>query len=274
MADFFPVLPDDWEETRATLHAYAQGVGAVTRAHGISHPKWWHISLKVRPGGLATDPVPLPGGGSVGLTMDLASHVVWMRHSDGRQQSFSMNEGATGTEFADRLIGAVEGFGLTVGDYNREKFENDEDRSYDPEAAGRFWTAAVNAATVFERHRAAIGGEVGPVQLWPHGFDLSFEWFGTRIETYEENGELTEYPSQLNLGFYPGGRPYFYSNPWPFDADALTNKELPAGAEWHTDGWEGTILYYDLLAGKDDAAERLTEFAARVFEVASPTLIA
>ena len=116
---------------------------------------------------------------------------------------------------------------------------------------------------------------MGPVQLWPHGFDLAFEWFGTRTETYEENGQITEYPSQINLGFYPAGdRPYFYSNPWPFEGDVLTGEPLPHGAEWHTDGWQGSVLHYDLLTGIPDANTKLLEYAKRVHELASPTLMA
>ncbi len=93
-------------------------------------------------------------------------------------------------------------------------------------------------------------------------------------EWRNQDGEVTEYPSQLNLGFYPAGRAYFYSNPWPFDSDKLLGSPLPHGAEWHTEGWEGTILYYDQLAGDPDAATKLAEFAKAVFDVASPTLSA
>ena len=83
---------------------------------------------------------------------------------------------------------------------------------------------------------------------------------------------VTEYPSQLNLGFYPEGRAYFYSNPWPFEAEKLLERPLPHGAEWHTEGWEGSILYYDQLAGDPDATTKLAEFARAVFEAAAPTL--
>ena len=61
-AAVFPALPAEYEPTRETLHAYARAVGSVPRAHGIAHPLWWHISLKVRPEGLVTDAVPLPAG--------------------------------------------------------------------------------------------------------------------------------------------------------------------------------------------------------------------
>jgi len=81
-------------------------------------------------------------------------------------------------------------------------------------------------------------------------------------------------PAQLNLGFYPRGRPYFYSNPWPFEGDALLPVELPYGASWHTDGWEGSVLYYDEVAGRPDGRERVLAYARAVFAAAVPTLSA
>ena len=158
--------------------------------------------------------------------------------------------------------------------YNREKFESDEPRDYQPRAAATFFQALANIGHVFSHHLQSLDGPVSQVQLWPHNFDLACEWFGTRVETYEEEGQATEYPSQLNLGFYPAGRPYFYSNPWPFDGDDLMQHDLPHGAEWHTEGWEGSILYYDQLAGDPDAAIKLAEYARAVFDVAAPTLTA
>lgn len=272
MPEFLPALPENWESTRATLHAYAHGIGAIPRTHAESHSKWWHVSLKVQPGGLVTDTMALPAGGTFNVRLDLRSHAVVVESSGDDSVSLSMAEGLTGTEMADRIIAAVAALGLE-GEYNREKFENDDPREYDPAAAETFLQAASNVAGVFENHRASLTGEVSPVQLWPHGFDLATEWFGTRVETHEEDGEVTEYPSQLNLGFYPGTeRPYFYSNPWPFEGEKLTGESLPHGAEWHTEGWEGSILYYDQLQGDPDGASKLAEYAKAVFDLAAPTL--
>ena len=253
------------------MHAYSHAVGAIPRAHATPHPKWWHVSLKVTPRGLVTDNVSLPGGGLVNLLMDLHTHEVVVHSSDGTETRLSMTEGMTGTEMADRLIGVVEGLGLK-GEYNREKFENDEPRSYDPDAAAVYFQAAANTSHIFTHHLQSLEGTVSQVQLWPHNFDLACEWFGTRVEQYEENGEVTEYPSQINLGFYAAGRPYFYSNPWPFEKEALLGTDLPHGAEWHTEDWEGSILYYDQLAGDPDAATKLLEYARAVHETAAPTL--
>ncbi len=274
MSEILPALPEDWEKTRATLHAYAQAISAIPRAHAAAHPQWWHVSLTVQPDGLVTEDMALPDGGAFNVRVDLKSHAVVVEAGDGRSTALSMAEGATGTQMGDRVIAAVAELGLE-GDYNREKFEDEDPREYDPAAAEAFLQAVKTVNEVFEQHRASLSGDVGPVQLWPHGFDLATEWFGTRVEKYEEEGQVTEYPSQLNLGFFPGSeRPYFYSNPWPFEGDKLTSEPLPHGAQWHTEGWEGSILYYDQLQGDPDAAIKLAEYARAVFDLAAPTLTA
>ena len=274
MSEILPALPEDWETTRATLHAYAHAISAIPRAHAAAHPQWWHVSLTVQPGGLVTEDMALPDGGTFNVRLDLKSHAVVVESSDGRSTALSMAEGATGTQMGDRVIAAVAELGLE-GDYNREKFEDEGPREYDPAAAETFRQAVNSVNEVFEQHRASLSGDVGPVQLWPHGFDLATEWFGTRVEKYEEEGQVVEYRSQLNLGFFPGSeRPYFYSNPWPFEGGKLTGEPLPHGAQWHTEGWEGSILYYDQLQGDPDAATKLAEYARAVFDLAAPTLTA
>lgn len=261
-----PHLPDEYEPTRATLHAYARGLGAIPRAHGIAHPKWWHVSLKPRPEGLATDPIPLPDGGTLGITMDLVSSEVVMRASNGARETFDMRSGATATEFAGLLIAAAAGHGLD-GAYDRARFESDDAREYLPAAAAAFGSAFTNAASVLERHRATLGSRVGPVQVWPHGFDLAFEWFGTTSHEYE--GEVL--PSQIDFGWYPAGRSYFYANPWPF-AEVFGDSPLPAPAGWHTDGWQGSLLYPDLLEAGSDQAATVAAYLSSVHEAARPLL--
>ena len=94
---------------------------------------------------------------------------------------------------------------------------------------------------------------------------------------YEEHGERQELPSQLNLGFFPGSpgvAAYFYSNPWPFEADVLLGQPLPEGAGWHTEGWQGTLLPYEALVSDPNARKRLLNYARRVFELTAPTLTA
>lgn len=271
-APTLPPLPETWEETRATLHAYSRGVSAVPRAHALAHPKWWHVGLEIGPTGLATPPVALPAGGAFQLRMDLRKHATSLETSHGEALDFDMTAGVSGTGFADQLIAAISDLGLE-GDYDRSKFENDEPRKYDPDAAETYFAALTDVVAAFRSHAHSLEGEPGPVHHWPHNFDTSVEWYGTRMVEHEEGGEAEQLPAQINLGFYPEGRPYFYSNPWPFD-EALTASELPHGAEWHTEGWQGTILYYDTLVGDPAALRKVQEYAAAVHQLASPGLTA
>ncbi len=268
----FPALPGDLEATRGTLHAYANAVAALPRVHAVPHPKWWHISLKVRPDGLVTEAMPLSNGGAVFVRMDLRDDEVVIESSGGERRSFPMNTGLTATEMGDALIQAAVELGFT-GEYNRAKFENDEPRPYNAEHATGLFEALVTAEGAIAVQRNRIGGEVGPIQLWPHGFDLAFEWFGTVMVSHEEDGEVTELPAQINLGFYPAGDAYFYCNPWPFDGGALLDVELPEGARWNTDGWEGSMFEYADLTGRPDGVERFLEYAGVVFEAASPLMV-
>jgi hypothetical protein len=271
----FPALTD-WEPTRQTLQLYGRAMASVPRAHLKAHPRWWHISLKVQPDGLRTSDIARPDGGLFWLAMDLKHHQVVLNSDSGPLRELDMTQGLTAVQFGDALLSAVAELGLSAT-YARKGFANDEPRQYNPEAAGRFLTALVAADRIFKEHRATLTGEVSPVQHWPHNFDLSMEWFGTRVERYEEDGQLKEFPSQINLGFYPGdpdNAPYFYSNPWPFEAGKLTSQPLPRGARWFTEGWQGTILPYDELAGDANAESRLKEYARAVFDIASPLLMA
>ena len=265
----FPVLPADWEPTRATLHAYAHAVGVIPRAHAVADDKWFHISLKPHPDGLVTDSMELPDGGTFRIRLDLGRHEAVVESDAGEVGAISLGAGLTATEFGDALIALVASLGLD-GDYLREKFESDEPRHYDPAAAETFFSALSAISEVFAEHRTTLEGEVGPLQVWPHGFDLALEWYGTRTEA--RDGEAHQ--AVLNLGWYPAGEAYFYSNPWPFEADALRGVELPYGAVWHTEGWQGTMLKYDDLVGDPDAGKKLLEYARAVFEVAAPTLTA
>lgn len=270
----FPSL-EGFGPTRATLHRYAQAVGAIAHAHATAHPKWWHVSLRVTPNGLASSSIALPDGGSLDMRLNLKTHTLEMDAGPQGMKSFDMTKGWTGTQMGNALIDYAAELGLE-GDYERARFESDDTGTYDTEMVGRFLLALDSADRVFSKHQAGLKGKTGPVQLWPHGFDLSTEWFGTRVESYEENGETEMLPSQINLGFYPGDGDedtYFYSNPWPFEEQLLENP-LPAGANWHTESWKGSMLPYLAIREHVDAEDRLLDYAQAVYDIASPTLTA
>jgi Family of unknown function (DUF5996) len=271
MRDVLAPIPDAVGPTLQAMHAYARAVGALPRIHAISHPLWWHAALDVSPTGMATTQMALPEGYAVGRLDHRSSEVV-LETSHGRGWRWSMRDGMTGSEMAAALIHAAGDAGLE-GDYDAAKYASDEPTEYDPAVAVDYMDVLLGMQDVFHRHKATLPGKASPIHVWPHGFDLAFDWVGTRIERNEEAGQLSEQPATLNLGLYPKGEAYLYSNPWPF-SDELTDVELPAGATWHTDGWKGSILPYDAVAGRPGGVDTVLAYAAAVFAAASPTLTA
>ncbi len=271
----FPPL-ENWGPTRDTLSQYAAAVGIVPRALSEPHPKWWHISLKVQEHGAATDPIPHPksSGVTFQLLMNLSTHTVDVSTSEAVTHSLSMTEGLSSTEFGNRLLSMLSELGIE-GEYDREKFESDDDRSYDPQAASVFGKILFTTAQVLESHRSGLSGEPGPIQLWPHNFDLAFEWFGTRKVLHGEGADAQEIPSQINFGLAPGDssyeETYYYSNPWPFE-DSFTDHKLPGNARWFTEGWRGTLLPYKEMVGDDSGEEVLAAYFRAVYDIASPLL--
>lgn len=265
----FPSL-NGFGPTRQTLQCYARTLSALARAHAPAHPNWWHISLKVTPVGLVTDNIPCRGGGIVAGRMDFHHACISLDSSDGRTWAMPMDAGLSGSAMGERVLAAAAEAGIT-GEVDRSRFASEEPGTYDAAVVDRFFTSLVLADRVFKRHAARLGKDTGPVRLWPHGFDLAMEWFGTRVESYNEGGRTMELAAQLNLGFYPGQddeTSYFYSNPWPFDADKLLGRALPHGAVWHTEGWQGTLLPY--TAARDE--EQVLAYAKAVYDIAAPLL--
>jgi hypothetical protein len=271
MMDPLPLLPlpPDFEVTRATLHAYSKAVGAVPRALAIPHPKWWHVSLGVSPTGLVTDTMRGDSGDTFLVRMDLRAHRAVVETSHGEERRIPFDAGMSATEFGDRLVAAVAEFAASPS-VDRDRYHDEDARRYDPAVATAYFDTLVSVAYNLELHRASLEGDVGPVQVWPHGFDVAFEWFGTREVIAEEGGVEKTLPSQINFGFYPGGAAYFYANPWPFEADRLLPQPLPAPGDWHTEGWEGASLR--LAAAAD--SQQVLDFFAAVFRLARPTLLA
>jgi len=265
---------DEFEETKKSLHIFSEGLAAIPRAHAVVHPRWQHISLRVTPRGLQTGNIPLPDGGSLEGIMDLRDHTIQLETSFGESRSLQMYVGMTGTEMGDALQGIAAEFGLS-GEVDRSRYEDPERRKYNPMQAEQFFHILLEVERIFQTHRADLPDFTSPIQFWTHGFDLSLEWYSSQLVEYQENGSIQIMPAQINLGFYPGGaevEPYFYSNPWPFEAAALLEKELPPGARWHTEGWQGSIFPYQELVKRPDAKARLLEYARAVFEIARPTL--
>jgi hypothetical protein len=109
------------------------------------------------------------------------------------------------------------------------------------------WRAISSAFTDF---RAGIPEETSPIMIWPGHFDLAMMWLpGEKIPDQDPADE--EYSDkQMNFGFSFGDEgipePYFYVTAYPLP-DVFPGLDLPAGATWHTEGFNGAVLRYETL---------------------------
>ncbi len=264
------------EATRDTLHLYSRVLGAVRRAHAPPHPRWWHASLRIRPRGIVMPTTPVPGHADAGFGMrlDLIEHRLIVEAADEEVASLDLREGASASTLGDRVVYTLRGAGVDVAP-DRDRYANETGATYDSKHAG-VWLEAFRAAQrALDTVREHLDEERGPIQLWPHHFDLSFECFGTRRVTYVEDGDEREANSQIGFGFSPipaavgCPEPYFYVTPWPFD-DALEQATLPGEAAWVTEGWQGALLPYAEARARGEKV--VAEFCIAVYELSRSCL--
>ncbi len=269
-------LPDltDWTPTRDTLHAYSRIPGSLRAAMTPAHPRWWHISLRVVPRGLATGELARPGsaGPAFEAVLDLERHRLEIAAGGRETEVARLDAGLAATEIGERALALLADLGLAP-EPKRDRWSDETPRPYDRAAAGRYLAALRSVRGAFEAARAVFDGPTSPIQLWTHHFDLSFEWLGGRPVRHEEGGETHEGSAQIGFGFSTGDEghpePYFYANPWPFEP-AFADSPLPEGARWHLEGWKGALLPY--AAARADGAGRIVDFTRAVFSLAAPRL--
>jgi hypothetical protein len=267
-----------WEATRDSLHAYSKVICAVPRALAAPHPYWWHVSLKLEDELLWTDAIEHAalGDRDLRISMDLNAHEIGVEAGGDRVRAFALAGKPPASTLAGWIKEVLADLGIEA-ELDPGQVRNDEPREYDPQAAGHFLAALKIAHQAQAQVKASLQGETGPIQLWPHNFDQAFEWFSPKMVVQERGEKTTQSPAQINFGFAPGDSsyrdPYFYSNPWPFDP-ALKSYPLASGARWFENGFSGTLLPYDSLAGQPGVIRALVEYYLSVHRAAAPSLSA
>ncbi|MGE5705837.1 MAG: hypothetical protein ACM3XP_03870 [Nitrososphaerales archaeon] len=106
-----------------------------------------------------------------------------------------------------------------------------------------------------EIFRMGLTGKFTLVHLWPHGFDLSVEWF-TGFED-----------QQIGIGISPGEEnislPYLYINPYPFN-QKIKDEKLPLG-EWHDKSWKGIKVEWNEISSKNE--KEIASVISRLFKI-------
>ncbi len=247
--DWPPLAYADWADTAETLHMWTQVVGKVRMALTPAVNHWWHVPLYVTARGLTTSPMPA-GERSIEIVFDFVAHQLHVDCSDGRREAFALEPMSVAAFYA-AVMAALQRLGVDVRIWttpceveNPIPFEADEQhKSYDAEAAQRFWRALAHTARVMQLFRARFLGKVSPVHFFWGSFDLAVTRFSGRRAPPHPGSPLLPasvsreaYSHEVSsCGFWPGApgvEPLFYAYAYPEPPDFAAANARPPAAHW------------------------------------------
>jgi hypothetical protein len=281
------VLPElslaGWEDTKNTLHLWAQIVGKVRLAASAPRNHWWHVPLYVDVRGLTTRRLHATGGISFEIDFDFVDHRLVVRTNRGAVESFELVDGLSVAEFDEKLHHLLAGLGVDVpiretpfGVPMTTPFPDDrEHAAYDSDAVERFWHVLEWTDDVFEEFAGWYCGKSSPVHLFWHSLDLAVTRFGgRRAPALGEADPVTveAYSHELvSFGFWAGDQtvrePAYYSYTAP-EPDGLRLLPLrPEQAFWAEQG-SGSLarLPYEAVRAADDPRETLLAFLESAYQ--------
>jgi hypothetical protein len=285
-----PELPlAEWEETKTTLHLWAQIVGKVRLASTAPRNHWWHVPLYVDVRGLTTRRLHAPSGVTFQVDLDFVAHRLVARTNTGAVASFELVDGLSVAEFDRKLHETLAGLGVDVairespfGVRVTTPFTDDREHAvYDADAVERFWRILDWTDGVFEEFAGWFCGKTSPVHLFWHSLDLAVTRFGGKRAPLPPGADPVTreaYSHELvSFGFWPGDQdvrePTYYAYAAP-EPPGLRERPLqPDAAAWveWNDG-SLALLQYDAVRTADDPRAVLLAFLESAYQAGSGAL--
>lgn len=272
------------EDSKETLHRYAQVVGKIRLRYSPFMNHWWHVTLYVSPRGLTTGPIPY-GHATFEISLDLLDNSLIISTNEGGGFSFALDNLPV-AGFYRRLVEGLGALGIHVS-INTNPFDLDDEhpldenvfhRACDRDYVGRYARVLGQVDQVFKEFAGRFNGKQSPVHLYWHSFDLAVTRFsGRRAPQPESVDPVTReaYSHEvISFGFWPGDRnvrePAFYSYTAP-EPQGLTDQPLhPEGATWAPEGGTALLMYED-LRGSASPKETLLDFLQSAYEAGAKT---
>ena len=281
----FPPLPlEEWEDTKETLHRYAQIVGKLRLEYSPFRNHWWHVPLYVTARGLTTSPIPY-GHMTFEISFDLIDNKLVVSTSEGGGFAFVMDDLPV-AEFYRRLIDGLAALGVEAS-INSRPFGLDDEYTLeentfhcvcDREYVRRYWRVLVQVDQTFKEFAGRFNGKTSPVQLYWHSLDLAVTRFSGRRAPEREGADRVTREAYshevISFGFWPGNKdvrePAFYSYTAP-EPEGLTGQPLsPEAAFWAPEGGMA-LLMYDVLRKMDSPRSALLEFLESAYLAGAKT---
>ena len=284
----WPDLPfAEWQDTCATLHMWTQIIGKIRLALEPMVNHWWQVPLYVTSTGLTTSPIPYESR-SVQIDFDFCRHTLNFTTSDQRRAEFALVPMSV-AQFYDRTIQILRDLGIDVKIWTTPvevadaiPFEQDHlHKSYDADAARRFWRALVQADRVMKEFRARFIGKVSPVHFFWGSFDMAVTRFSGRTAPPHPGGmpNLGDWVAReayshevSSCGFWPGnggfGRPAFYAYAYP-EPKGFADAPLRPKAATFDPNLHEFVLDYDAVRASATPDQMLLEFFQSTYEAAA-----
>lgn len=286
----WPALPYiGWQDTCTTLHMWMQIVGKIRLAQEPMLNQWWQVPLYVTATGLTTSPMPYRSR-SFQIDFDFCHHALVVRTSDPQLREFPLVPMPV-AEFYDRTMQVLRDLGIEVNIWTMPvevadaiPFEKDhQHKSYDADAAQRFWRVLVQADRVMKKFRAGFIGKVSPVHFFWGSFDLAVTRFSGRTAPPHPGGmpNLGDWVAReayshevSSCGFWPGnggfGKAAFYSYAYPTPPGFADAPLRPPQALFDQKLGE-FILDYDAVRLSHDPDAMLLDFLQSTYDAAANT---
>lgn len=284
----WPALPFiGWQDTCATLHMWTQIVGKVRLALEPMVNHWWQVPLYVTSTGLTTSPIPFQSR-SFQIDFDFCRHALVITTSDPRRVEFALAPYSV-ADFYDKFMSALRSLDIDVTIWTMPvevpdavPFEQDHDhKSYDADAAQRFWRVLVQSDRVMKTFRSRFIGKVSPVHFFWGSFDMAVTRFSGRTAPPHPGGmpNLGDWVAReayshevSSCGFWPGnggfGKAAFYSYAYPAPAGFADEPLRPDAASFDPNLQE-FVLDYNSVRASDDPDAMLLEFFQSTYEAAA-----
>jgi hypothetical protein len=273
--ELFPPMPlAQWQDTKATLHRFAQVVGKIRLAASVRRNHWWNVPFHLTGRGITSRPMGQADGNPIfTIDFDFVDHQLLITAADGKAESFPLY-GRSVAVFYRETLDALRSLGVDVNidrpapfdllDADRPFSDDTEHASYDPLWATRYWQVLSQVNLVLEEFAAGYSGKVSPVHHFWHTFDIAHTRFSERhvVQPRETDPVTREAYSRevISFGFWFGDdtftEPAFYSYTSPEPAGLSDQPLEPGTAEWtvRNAGHLAVLRYEDARAEADPRA--------------------
>lgn len=265
---------DDWEDTRDTLHMWAQIVGKVRLAKAPMLNHWWQATTYVTPRGLSTGAVP-DGDRAFEMEFDFCVHELVVQVQGGERRAVPL-EPKTTAQFYSEVMAALGQLGIEVSIMASPvevaeaiPFAQDTvHASYHAEAARLFWGQLVQADRLLRQFRSRFTGKVSPVHVFWGALDMAVTRFSGHRAPRHPGGApncgdwvmVEGYSHELtSAGFWAGGggEGNFYSYAYREPDGYCDHAVEPAAAFFSEDAGQYLLGYQEVRESEDPDATLL-----------------